>query len=184
MAFDKEIGLTEKQERFCQEYLIDLNGAKAAIRAGYSERSAKEEASRLLTNDNVSKRLCTLRKPLAEKVGITQEMVLNEFAKIGFSNIQDYFNGDLTAKDLMKVDPDKAQAIGSVKRTTFSNDSGETEVIEFKMHDKIKALESIGKHLGFFENDNKQKKDEAIKAPIINVYQSGPPLSGSEKDVK
>lgn len=183
MAINKETGLTDKQERFCQEFLIDLNATQSAIRSGYSVKTSYAIGGENLNKPEIQKRLNELRKPLAEKVGITQEMVLNEFAKIGFANIQDYFKEDLSPENLKELEEDKGRAISSIKRTTFKTDTYSTDTIEFKLHDKIKALENLGKHLGFFEKDNKQK-DEAIKAPIINVYQSGPPLSESEKDVK
>jgi phage terminase small subunit len=116
MAKDKSIGLTDKQEKFCQEYLIDLNGTQAAIRAGYSEKTANEQATRLLANVSIIHRLSELRKPLAEKVGITQEMVLNELAKVGFANLKDYLSDDLDVKNLSNIEDNKSGAIASLKR--------------------------------------------------------------------
>ncbi len=157
MAKDKISGLTDKQEKFCQEYLIDLNATQAAIRAGYSEDTAKSIGSENLTKPDIQNRLAELKKSLSEKTGITQEMVLNELAKIGFSNIKDYMDGHLTMKNLNEVDENKGAAISSIKKTVSTYEGGETVYTEFKLYDKIKSLELIGKHLGFFEKDNKQQ---------------------------
>lgn len=165
MAKDKSIGLTDKQEKFCSEYLIDLNGTQAAIRAGYSEKTANEQAARLLANVSIINRLSELRKPLAEKVGITQEMVLNELAKVGFSNLKDYLSDDLDVNNLSDIDTNKAGAIASLKKNVTTFEGGESVTTEIKLHDKIKSLELIGKHLGFFEKDNKQQGNTVVVTP-------------------
>ena len=165
MAKDKSIGLTDKQEKFCQEYLIDLNGTQAAIRAGYSEKTANEQATRLLANVSIIHRLSELRKPLAEKVGITQEMVLNELAKVGFANLKDYLSDDLDVKNLSNIEDNKSGAIASLKKNVTTFEGGESVTTEIKLHDKIKSLELIGKHLGFFEKDNKQQGNTVVVTP-------------------
>lgn len=165
MAKDKSIGLTDKQEKFCQEYLIDLNGTQAAIRAGYSEKTAQEIASENLLKPIIQNRLNDLRKPLAEKVGITQEMVLNELAKVGFANLKDYLSDDLDVNKLSDIDTNKAGAIASLKKNVTTFEGGESVTTEIKLHDKIKSLELIGKHLGFFEKDNKQQGNTVVVSP-------------------
>ena len=74
--------LTLKQQRFCEEYLLDLNGAQAAIRAGYKPKAAKEQASRLLTKANVQEYLQSLRDVQKKKLGIDAEWILREFVGI------------------------------------------------------------------------------------------------------
>ena len=64
-------GLTPKQERFVQEYLVDLNASQAAVRAGYSKKASTEQASRLLTNVKVSEAIAKGQQALAEKTGVT-----------------------------------------------------------------------------------------------------------------
>src|SRR5690606_3575297 len=78
--------LTPKQERFCREYLIDLNATQAAIRAGYAEGSAKVTASRLLSNANVAARLAQLQEKTARKLEISAETVARELALLAFAN--------------------------------------------------------------------------------------------------
>lgn len=92
-------GLTDKQQRFVDEYLIDLNATQAAIRAGYSEKTARSIGQRLLTNVDIQKAIEEAQSKRAERTEITQDMVLQELAKIGFSNMLDYMtktdSGDL-----------------------------------------------------------------------------------------
>lgn len=146
--------LTPKQRRFCEEYVIDLNGTQAAIRAGYSIDSAKEIASMLLTKFNVSEYVSKLQKKLSDKTQITAEKVINELAKIGFSNVQDFIDSDNSIKDISQIDSKKAAAVSSIKKsvTTFGDgkNTGTKEVVEFKIWDKVSALEKLGKHLGLF----------------------------------
>jgi Terminase small subunit len=78
------IALTPKQEMFCRQYVVDFNGQQAAIRAGYSPRTARSQASRLLTYANVQRRITELRDELHEKLDKTAGDVLAEVAKVGF----------------------------------------------------------------------------------------------------
>lgn len=74
--------LTNKQEAFCQEYLIDLNATQAAIRAGYSVKTAREQASQNLSKLNISERVSELQKERAERVQIDADWVLNQAVKL------------------------------------------------------------------------------------------------------
>ncbi len=74
-----QLGLTPKQKRFCDEYLIDLNGTQAAIRTGYSEKTANEQAARLLANVSLKKYIDQRKAEISEKTGITQEVVLKHW---------------------------------------------------------------------------------------------------------
>lgn len=159
--------ITEKQKRFCEEYLIDINGTQAAIRAGYSENTANEQASRLLTNVNISNYIEELRKAQQKRTEITADQVIKELAKVGFSNIQDYITDSNLISDLSKTDKGKAAAVASVKKSVTRFDGGEKEVVEFKLWNKVDALEKLGRHLGIFEKDNEQSRP--IPAPVINV---------------
>jgi phage terminase small subunit len=149
--------LTEKEERFCQEYIVDLNAAAAARRAGYSEHTAKEIGCRLLTNVNIVDFISELKAERAKRTEITADRVLKELAKLGFSNIADYIDDNMTMKQLKAITRRKSAAISSIKKSVTEFDGGTKETVEFKLHDKIRALEDIGKHIGFFEMDNKQK---------------------------
>lgn len=79
---EEELPLNDKQERFCYEYCIDLNATKAAIRAGYSENSARSIASTMLTKSNILTRIKYLQDNLAETANITRLRILNEHMKL------------------------------------------------------------------------------------------------------
>ena len=157
--------LNPKQSRFVQEYLIDLNATQAAIRAGYSVKTATPQAARLLTKVDVQLAITEGQRQLAAKTGITQERVLEELAIIAFSDIKNYLDidqdtGGIRAKSFDDATmPDKAsRALEMVREDRMiredskGNDSIINSKVTFKMHDKMKALELLGKHLGMFKD--------------------------------
>lgn len=152
--------MTDKQSFFCKEYIIDLNGAAAAVRAGYSEDSAKSIAYELLGKDEINEEIQRLIKERSERLEVSADDVLKEFHSIGMSNIKDFVNGDFEVKNLDEVDYVKAKAIKSIKKTITENEFGSKTVVELQLHDKLNGLTNIGKHIGFFEKDNSQKKPE------------------------
>lgn len=94
-------------------------------------------------------------------------MVVRELAKLGFSNIQDYVEDGNLIKDMAGIEEQKAAAVSSVKKSVTHFDGGTKEVVEFKLWNKVDALEKLGRHLGIFEKDNEQSRP--IPAPVINV---------------
>lgn len=154
--------LTEKQKRFVEEYLIDLNATQAAIRAGYKVDNARQTATENLAKPYIAE---AINKALAERsrrTGINQDRVIQELAKIAFVNITDIVNAD--CEILPDADEADLAAIESVKVKTIPTKSGETGVErEVKLSSKLKALEMLGKHLGMW-ND---KLDVNMNIPII-----------------
>jgi phage terminase small subunit len=74
--------LTDKQEMFCREYLIDLNATQAAIRAGYSEGSSRNQAHRLMTNDDILQRIAELNQDRLKRTNIDADYVLRQAVKL------------------------------------------------------------------------------------------------------
>lgn len=152
--------LTPKQSRFVEEYLIDLNATQAAIRAGYSAKTANEQGSRLLANASVAEAITAGREKLSEKAEITQAMVLAELGRIGFSDIRKLFENNGRLKHITMLDDDAAACIQSIefdsKRTRkmqgdVERDEYENEgTVKLKVWDKRAALVDIGRHLGMF----------------------------------
>lgn len=161
--------LTARMIRFCDEYLVDLNGTQAAIRAGYSEKTAGEMAFENLKKPQIQAYIKEKQAATAKKLGVTSEMVKLELKRIGFSNVQDYFDGDLIPKDLLEVPKHKARAISSIKKVTTTFEGGATTTVEFKLYDKVKALELLGKHLGFFEKDNEQLRGNPLEMTVFKI---------------
>lgn len=148
--------LTEKQARFVAEYLVDLNATQAAIRAGYSEDTARSQGQRLLTNVNVEAAISAAQKERSERTKITQDRVLQEFAKIGFSDIRALFTESGNLKSITEWSDEIAGAVASVEVVTKpgGEDENGNRIVEhvhkLKLWDKNSALEKIAKHLGMF----------------------------------
>ncbi len=141
--------MTPKQERFVHEYLVDVNATQAAIRAGYSKKTAQEQSSRLLSNVMVSAAIAKEMKLLAEKTGVTAEKVIADLALIGFANMGDYLNlsdPEHPRIDISNLTPEQASVIAEV---TYEK-RGIQRRVKIKLHDKLNALVNLGKHLGLF----------------------------------
>ncbi|GAG89442.1 unnamed protein product, partial [marine sediment metagenome] len=109
----------DQHERFCQEYLVDLNGTKAAERAKFGKKSARSKASQLLTKVNIQERIAELQAARAKRTEISQDRVLKELACLGHSNIKDYVkhaaDGFIQFKDIDKISEEDAKAIEAIK---------------------------------------------------------------------
>lgn len=147
--------LNDKQARFVEEYLVDLSATQAAIRAGYSARTAYAQGSRLLSHVEVAAAIRTAMDARAARTEITQERVLTELAKIGFADVRRLFTptgGMVPPSDL---DDDIAPAVSSIEvvERPIRNADGEIEVEhvrKVRLNDKLGALTQIGRHLGMF----------------------------------
>ena len=156
------MALTEKQKRFVEEYLIDLNATQAAIRAGYSVKRASEIGYQLLQKTTVSHAISKAMAERSRRTGISQDRVLQELAKIAFVNATDVINMD-EATIRGDANREDTAAIASVKVKTIPTDSGEIVDREVKKYDKIKALELLGKHLGMFTDKLNVNAEMAVK---------------------
>lgn len=148
--------LTPKHQRFVEEYLLDLNATQAAIRAGYSEKTARVQGCRLLTHADVQSAIAEGRQQIAEKLEVTKDLIVDELAKIGFSNMADYMragpDGD-PYLDFSGLTRDQAAALSEVTVEDFKDGRGEdardVRRVKFKLHDKKGALVDLAKLLGF-----------------------------------
>lgn len=157
-----ECGVTEKQKRFVEEYLIDLNATQAAIRAGYTPGSANGQGARLLANASISRAISKRIAEQSKRTGITQDRVLQELAKVAFANITDVVDEDGRIRDDAK--PDDTAAIEYIHAKMSDSVQGQSVEREVKMASKLKALELLGKHLGMF-ND---KLNLSIETPTFD----------------
>jgi len=150
--------LSNKQKKFCQEYIIDLNATQAAIRAGYSKNTARFIACENLTKPNIQQNLAELQANVAKRNDVTIDMIIGELKELGFSNIADFMvNGKMLP--LAEVAKNKLKAVSQVKLTRSVNGDDKREIIEFKLYDKLSALDKLARHLGFYEIDNRQKSE-------------------------
>ena len=144
--------LTEKQQRFVDEYLIDLNATQAAIRAGYSVKRASEIGYQLLQKTTVQQAISEKMAERSKRTGINQDRILMELARIALLNSANVVNyEDATIKE--DALPDDLAAVASVKVKRFpTKDGGEGIEREIKFCDKVRALELAGKHVGMFKD--------------------------------
>lgn len=171
------MALTAKQQRFVDEYLIDLNATQAAIRAGYSKKTARQIADQNLSKLDIKAALEKRMQSRSARTEITQDMVLRELAKIGFSDIRKVvrwgetqvrmvdgeddapedmvpYHG-LVLIDSAEVDDSTAAAIAEVSQSR--------DGLKVKLHDKKGALVDIGRHLGMFSPPGHADLDTELK---------------------
>lgn len=171
------MALTDKQKRFVEEYLVDLNATQAAVRAGYSAKTAQEQSSRLLSNVMVQQAIREAQEARSQRTEITADRVLQELAKIGFADIRkairwgrtvaipvDYGDAVVNAMestdhadngDPVKVHTDIAliasDEIDDDTAAAISEIKQTKEGLAIKFHPKLEALGKIGQHLGMFK---------------------------------
>lgn len=153
--------LTEKQQRFVDEYLIDLNATQAAVRAGYSVDSARDIGCENLTKPNIQAAVGKAMAARSKRTGVNQDRIVLELAKIAFVNMTDIVDSYGRIKSTASADD--LACIESVKYKSSESDTGSSEEREVKVASKLKALELLGKHLGMW-ND---KLDVNITSPIV-----------------
>lgn len=157
--------LTAKQQRFVEEYLIDLNATQAAIRAGYSVESAGSIGSENLAKPEIRARVETAMAERSKRTGITADRVLQELGKIAFVNPTDLINLDDGSIKKTATDEDRA-AIAAIRVKQIPTESGMGTEREIRMADKLKALEMCCRHLGIF--NDKLKVDGVAAVQIID----------------
>lgn len=155
--------LLEKQKRFCEEYIVDLNGTQAAIRAGYSEKSAKQLASMLLTHANIQAYLGKLRAEQQERTKVTADRVVEELARIGFADMRHFINERGRVRSIQDLDTEQSPVISEIRTETRLVGEQLVEITKFKLHDKVQALNLLGRHLGMFEDNVNLKVPAEIK---------------------
>lgn len=153
MEFD---GLTAKQARFIEEYLVDFNATQAAIRAGYSEETAGVIGYENLKKPYIQAEIRKRQADTAAALSITRDAVLREWKRIGFSDIRKvarFEGGELHVADSDDLTEDEAAAISELSMSETNGEKGNSVSRKVKLHDKVKALENLSKHLGLLDPD-------------------------------
>jgi phage terminase small subunit len=142
------MALNAKQEAFCQEYMIDFNATQAALRSGYSKDSAGAIGSENLLKPEIASRIEELRLERSKKTNITADYILTGLKETAERCLQrvPVMRWDYQAKEMVQVKDDEGK-----------------DVWEFDSNGANKAFELLGKHIGLFEKDNRQK------SAVINV---------------
>ena len=148
--------LNPKQERFIQEYLGNAKGnaTQAAINAGYSAKTAQEQGSRLLTNEAVQIAINERQQALREKTNISQERIVEEYARTAFLDPRKFFDEDGKLIDISDLDEDTARALGGFEyrikyEGTAGNEVAGSMTFKSRVNCKMKALNRLSELLGF-----------------------------------
>jgi len=172
-----KMSLNAKQQLFVVEYLVDLNATQAAIRAGYSKRTAFRSGAQNMQKYAVKAAIDAAIEERKKRIGITADEVIRELALIGMADMKDFVEidegGAIRAYPLTNLAEGKSRIISSVKekrtirttKGTESNPDGDQildSTYEFKLHDKVKSLELLGRHLGILN----EKHDVDVKQHI------------------
>lgn len=151
MPKNKKI-LTDKQQRFIEEYCIDFNATQAAMRAGYSAKHTNRIAWQLLEKPGIAEAIQKRLQQLNERTAITAERTLREYARIAYSDMRSFVvwgPDKVILKDSEGLSDDDAACVAEVSQT-ITKEGGS---IRFKLHDKKAALDFLAKHLGLTKDD-------------------------------
>jgi phage terminase small subunit len=159
--------LSAQQEKFCREYVLDYNGTKAAIRAKYSPKTARSQASDLLTSPNISLRISQLEDEKSARNQITVDRWVQEVAKIAFLDIKTQFQNINESGTLLKP---FAELDGSVLSSVNEKRGKDGDTfLDIRFHDKTKALEMLGKHLGALEPKKENASPESTQTALSRI---------------
>lgn len=154
-----------KIRRFVAEYLKDQNGTQAAIRAGYSKRTANEQAARLLTKVSVKKKIESALRKAEAAAGVTIADTLRKISRLADSDIRELFNDDGSLKNVKDWPDEIALSVSSVEVDELFEGTGRDreqvgETKKVKLWDKVKALEMLGRHLKMFTDKTEISMDK------------------------
>ena len=168
--------LTPKQMRFVDEWLIDFNGKQAAVRAGYSAKTAEATAARMLRNVKVQAEISRRQKDLQRRTEVSQDRVVKELARVAFSNatnavqVQPRTIVGADGKEIViqAVVLTATAELTDEERAAISQIKQGANGIEVKMYDKLRALELLGRHIGMF-NDKLELKATVTENPFAGL---------------
>ena len=151
--------LTDRQRRFIDEYLIDLNATQAALRAGYKKLSVQRNAYRLLANPAIRDAITAAMTERAERTQVTQDRVIKEIAALAFSDMGDFLtllpDGNL-ALEWAALPQGATRLIAEIVQDEYTERRGEekrkVKRTRFKLHPKLPALDALAKHLGIYSD--------------------------------
>ena len=173
--------MTAKQKRFCEEYLVDLNATQAAIRAGYSEKRASEQAYQLLQKTTVQNYIQKRKADRIERTEIKQDFVLRELMDIASVNATDYarvveknataevdgriiqlYDADGKPVKYRTVEPILTDELTEVQKKALRVIKKGRDGFEIQPYDKLKVLELLGRHLGMWDKKSEKDIEEQI----------------------
>lgn len=157
-----------RRKVFVEAYIANGgNATDAAIKAGYSEKTARFQASRLLTDPNIQAEIAERRKALVRKYELTAEMVTRSIVQELTFDPARLYNDDGTLKAIPDLDEDVRMALTSVEFEQIGSVDAPVFVRKVKWSQRGTAREQAMKHLGMFEKDNQQKLTDLSDEELI-----------------
>jgi phage terminase small subunit len=147
--------MTPKQARFVSEYLIDLNATQAAIRAGYSKRTARQQGQENLTKPVIAEAVAKATAEKMAEIDFSSARVLKELARLALFDPRKLFSADGNCKPLVEMDDDTAMAIAGFETIELFEGTGDGRknigvLKKFKLADKGANLERLGRYHKLF----------------------------------
>lgn len=153
--------LTKKERIFCHEYIIDWNGARSAVVAGYSEKTARNIAHTRLTKIHIQQYIDFIKTDYEKNCGISKTKHLNELVKIAFSSIAKIHDTWIKLRQFKNISDDQKECIESIETKT----TREGDFVKVKLYSKLTALDQLAKAMGYNEPEKIQHSGE-IQTPI------------------
>ncbi|MGO8732469.1 MAG: terminase small subunit [Terriglobia bacterium] len=168
--------LKPRQQSFVEQYLVDMNGTKAVIRAGYSEKGADVQAARLLGNVRIATAIQKARNARSQRVEISQDRTIQEIARGCFWDVANMFNEDGSLKEIRELDYNTRMAIAGFEVVTLYHGEGEQKhtygrLNKIKLVDRRDYLELLGRHQGLFKNELMMKHE--FTAELMRIVGGG-----------
>ncbi|HBQ5947824.1 terminase small subunit [Klebsiella pneumoniae] len=168
------MALTDKQEMFCREYLIDLNATQAAIRAGYSVKTANRTASENLSKPDIQSRIAELKAQRNDLVGINATYVLNRLVEIDQMDVLDILTSTGELKPIAQWPKVWRMTLSGLDVIEMAAEGNTTALLKkIKWPDKVKNLELIGKHIDVnaFKETVDHKSSDGTMTPQPTIIQ-------------
>lgn len=164
--------LHQRRTRFIKEYLKDQNATRAAIAAGYSEKSANVTGHRLLTDAKVRAEIEQKNDEINKKLDVSVERIKLELARLAYFDPGAFFNSDGSAKSFAELDEDSRRAVAGFEMAELFEGSGEKRSLagyikKFKLADKGINLERLGRHLKMFTDKIEVNAGDALIARLM-----------------
>lgn len=173
MSIDsKQKKLAPKQQRFCQEYIIDLNGQKAATRAGYSERTARQKAHNLLKEPRIAEEINRLKKEIFDRNKITIDEMVSILSSIARFDIASLYNENGYLKNIHDIPLESRHSIEELSVFEEFEKQGKKNVLigltkKIKASGKQGAIDKLLKHFGGYQKDNEQKQPDGQTVIVL-----------------
>jgi phage terminase small subunit len=165
--------LTDKQRRFCEEYVVDWNGTRAAIAAGYSEKTAYAIAGQNLRKLELKAYIEEIKNDLSRLSGVTALRNIKELAKVAYTNVSDFKEDWFKFKRFEDLTEDQKAAIAEITHSELNIGEDMVKVVEkLKVHDKLKAIAMLNKMFGY-DIVEPEKEESNTGSLTINIGTNG-----------